>query len=67
MNNNNKLKGGGGEGGSTPPAQLGGLGEHRKLPQTPTLFYYIMLKTLHKTACKTELVYIFHKSNNSAI
>ena len=27
-----------------------------------TLFYYIMLKTLHKTACKKG-----HESNNSAI
>ena len=51
-----KIKGGGG---GTPPAQLGGLGERCKLPQRglekepqpPTLFNYIMVKTLHKTAC----------------
>ena len=43
-----------------PPAGFGAE------PQKPTLFYYIRLKTLHKTACKTEIVYSFHESNNSA-
>ena len=56
----NNKRGGGCEMG-TPLAQLGGLGERCKLPQRglhgaepqpPTLFYYIMLKSLHKTACK---------------
>ena len=46
----------------TPPAQLGGLGERCKR------FFIISCSNLYiKLRAKTEIVYIFHESNNSAI